>query len=338
MGKLGLLILMLAGCRVAPLVPPPSPSAPNLPHQTFSVVRHHPSTQAGVWTSSWQVAVAPFDALLPSWNVSGESAFRVEVQVGDAGQELNPWLDLGGWGDWPAHDLAASTFARGKVAIDIVQLTEPARRARVRVRSAGPVKIDSLHFCFTDTSRLASHDFEAGTQRVAPLPVPQRRQTDESPELAPRICSPTSVSMLLDYRGSQHSTARVARELYDGEHDIYGNWNRAVQGAWRFDVPGYLTRINDWNEVAQHLQAGNPLIISIGVKAGQLSGAPYESTAGHLLVLCGLDGEGNALVRDPAIPSGESGWRRYSQQELNEVWLRRGGTTYLLGGYPTQRL
>lgn len=285
-----------------------------------------------MWVSAWQAASAPFDALLPSWNVSGEAAFRVDVQVASAPDfSPSPWSDLGGWGGWAAQDAAATVFDGGKVSIDIIQLEQSANRARVRVRSKGPVTIDSLHFCFTNTARLADHDFAESKQRVAALPVPQRRQTDEATELAPRICSPTAVSMVLDYRGSQFTTALVARELYDLENDIYGNWNRAVQGAARMQVPGYLTRFNDWNEVAEELRAGNPLIISIGVKAGQLSGAPYEATAGHLIVLCGLDGGGNALVRDPAVPRGESGWRCYSQAQLSEVWLRRGGTAYLLG-------
>ncbi len=337
MGNLGLLgvLLLCAGCVA---VPPPleeqnvNHPAPLLagPHQTIELLAGSLSIAQAQWTSPWHHSALPFDELLPSWNVTSPGAFRVEVQV--QGPELeSPWLDLGGWGAWPVAELAPTKFAAGKVAIDILELSQPATQARVRLRATDATQLDRLTLCFTDSARLGEHAF-GGKQRTVPrLAVPGRRQTDEAPELAPRICSPTSVSMLLEYRGASQPTAKVAAELFDVEHDIYGNWNRAVQGAARFGVAGYLTRINDWNEVASLLCAGNPLVISIGVKPGQLSGAPYTSTNGHLIVIAGLNGHGQADVLDPAVAPGESCSRFYSLNELDEVWLRRGGTAYVLG-------
>jgi hypothetical protein len=75
---------------------------------------------------------------------------------------------------------------------------------------------------------------------------------------------------------------------------------------------------------------GQPLIISIAAKPGQLRGAPYESTAGHLLVLCGLDEHGKVLVNDPAAISRQAGQLAYFREDLETVWLARGGTAYVL--------
>jgi hypothetical protein len=95
-------------------------------------------------------------------------------------------------------------------------------------------------------------------------------------------------------------------------------------------VPGYLTRFADWADVEARIAAGQPLIVSIGVKKGELPGAPYESTAGHLLVLRGFDERGDCVVNDPAVSEPKDGRRTYRRADLERVWMERGGTAYVL--------
>ena len=321
--------LMLCACASSP-APTGQDRQQDNPHYTRSLLPGPQMAPNGQWTSPWSVSPFPFDQLLPSWNVSGTDTFRMEIQV-TTGHGESPWLDMGGWGSWPAGDRATTGFAGGQVEIDLLKLKSPADRARIRLRSTGPATIDRLTFCFTRSEQLSGHDLKGKQSAVPALPVPQHRQTDEAPELAARICSPTAVNMLLAFRGVRLPTAQVARELFDRENDIYGNWNRAVQGAARFGVGGYLTRTNDWNEAAALLSGGQPLIASIAAGPGQLTGAPYKETAGHLIVICGLDGNGRALVLDPAVPRTDFGLRAYALKELDGVWLGRGGFTYVLG-------
>lgn len=162
------------------------------------------------------------------------------------------------------------------------------------------------------------------------LAVPFRSQKAEDPSIASRICSPTSLAMVLAYRGVDVPTAEVARVCYDAEHGIYGNWTRAIQGAFALGVPGYLTRFNDWKRVEAWIHAGQPLVISIAAQEGQLTGAPYTSTNGHLLVLRGFDEHDDVLVNDPAAPDAEHGQLTYERSELETCWLARGGTAYVL--------
>ena len=136
--------------------------------------------------------------------------------------------------------------------------------------------------------------------------------------------------MVLAYRGVDVPTAEVARVCYDAEHALYGNWTRAIQGAFTLGVPGYLTRFGGWRDVERTLARGEPLVISIGVKKGQLTGAPYESTSGHLLVLRGFDKNGDGLVNDPAAVDAKRGRCTYKRSELETCWLARGGTAYVL--------
>lgn len=162
------------------------------------------------------------------------------------------------------------------------------------------------------------------------LPVPVRSQRVESSDLAGRICSPTSVAMVLAYRGVDRTTREVCERAWDPVHEIYGNWPRNVQAAYSFGVPGHVTRYASWSEVRREIARGQPLIASIRAEEGQLRGAPYRSTAGHLLVLVGFTREGDVLVNDPAAPGPDTVARVYARDDLEEVWLRRGGTAYVL--------
>jgi len=305
-------------------------------HELRPVLLEGPVQVEREWLSPWIEARAPFHELLPSWNVDVPegASFRVDLRVEGEGV-MTHWLDLGGWGSWPSGDRSPVTCEAGAVAVDVLKLERPATRARLRVRARGlgpgeAVRLRALACCFTRDPAGRPTSFGPPPRTASRVEVPFRSQKSEAPELAARVCSPTSVAMVLEHHGHSWTTEQVAATLYDPEHDIYGNWNRAVQGAYLLGVPGRLLRVGSWPEAEALMRGGRPLVISIGVEASQLTGAPYASTDGHLLVLCGFDGRGNAWVQDPAAPPEEPGPRLYSLAELEVVWLRRGGFAYLI--------
>lgn len=163
------------------------------------------------------------------------------------------------------------------------------------------------------------------------LSVPTRSQKTERPEIAGRICSPTSVSMVVAGYGVEQRVIDMAERAYDARHNIYGNWPRNVQAAFSFGVPGYLTRLVSFREVEDLLALGWPVVISIQTKPGELRGAPYAETDGHLLVITGMDTDGNVLVNDPAVSDPAKARLTYLREDLEKVWLKRTlGTAYVL--------
>jgi len=124
-------------------------------------------------------------------------------------------------------------------------------------------------------------------------------------------------------------TAEVAERIHDPASDLYGVWPRNVQAAYSFGVPGYLARFSDWGEVERLVAAGQPLVISIAAKSGELDGAPYKETDGHLLVLCGFDESGGVHVNEPAAADSARGTTTYRRDQLERVWMARGGTSYV---------
>jgi hypothetical protein len=283
----------------------------------------------------WQAPLT-FDELLLSWNVDvpTDAGFCVEIQVAQ-GEDWSPWLYIGDWGRALDKSERVTEFEHGKVNIDIFRGTQHFDRARYRVRGLGgdgELVVRLVALSFTDTNFRTPTNQPAWDwfEQPRPLHVPTRSQRTEDEAIAARICSPTSVSMVMEYHGVDVPTAELAADIYDPVHDIYGIWPRAVQAAHTRGVPGYLMRFSSWRDVEAKV-AALPIVISIRAREGELQGAPYPSTSGHLLVLCGFDRKGRALVNDPAAPDTESVRRVYAREDLERVWLANGGIAYVFG-------
>jgi hypothetical protein len=158
----------------------------------------------------------------------------------------------------------------------------------------------------------------------------------EAANLARRICSPTSVSMVLDHYGCATTVPAVAAAAYNAEHDMYGVWPANIWAASRWGVLGSVVRFPSWDYVRYVLSEGIPVIASVNYGAGELTGAAISQTPGHLIVLRGLSSSGSrVLVNDPAADTKETVEREYLMSELDAVWLRRKAIGYVL--FPAQR-
>lgn len=309
----------------------------------------------GFYESAELFVAGGFQEALLSWNVSlpKGTGVCVELRVRENGKmPWSPWLYVGDFGPvtppplylrkddpgGPRFDFAApltTSFDGGKIDVDFFVSERTWNRAQYRVRTVNAEPGNAQAVLLRRVTLCFSRKVEGAPTQPAPaldkrIAVPFRSQKTEKPEIAGRICSPTSLAMMLEHRGVQRTTLEVAELCFDRRHDIYGNWTRAIQGAFELGVPGYLARFQDWKSVEGSINAGQPLVISIAAKVGELEGAPYEKTAGHLLVLTGFDGKGGVHVNDPAVSDPASGARVYRRSDLERVWMARGGTAYVL--------
>lgn len=292
------------------------------------------------FVSPVHLAAHPFNEVLPSWNLDlrdGQGAV-VELRVGDE-RGWSPWLHVGDWGTEISGTDRRTEFERGRIDVDLFRSEQRFERVQARVALAGLLMGPARHriaLCLSDRTGEARPE----TDVVGPepprelwqrrLPVPFLSQRSVGEEIGGRICSPTSVAMVVDYWTEARPLLEVAECAFDPRHDIYGNWPRNVQTAFSFGLEGWIARFNDWSDVRWEIAAGRPLVCSITVKPGELRGAPYESTAGHLLVLTGFDERGDVLVNDPAAEDAEGGVTTYALDEFEKVWMGKGGTAYVL--------
>lgn len=304
------------------------------------------STDGKMHTSRVIEAEFPFNELVPSYNVDVPegAGFVVELRFGRReGNYWTPFYYLGSWGTAPEPPAKLVRDDDGVVEIDYFASRRVFDHIQYRLRLAGRdtsrlprLRRFALAYSNTlDNAELARRyrrpiDPGPADEWARRLAVPFRPQRAEDPRIAGSICSPTSVAMVLAYYGIDLPTIRVCETVWDAEHRIYGNWARAVQAAFVLGVPGYIERFGDFEAVKRHITCGRPVIASIRAAPGQLRGAPFHESEGHLLVITGFDHDGNVHVNDPAAMSAGEGITTYARQDMQVVWLANGGVGYVL--------
>jgi len=161
------------------------------------------------------------------------------------------------------------------------------------------------------------------------IPVPAKSQFEQDPDLGSRICSPTSVSMVLDHYGCQTAPLEVASVAYHPLHDLYGVWPAALYAASRWGLLGYLLEFPSWDAVQWLLKRRIPVVASIRYKEGELQNAAQPATSGHLVVVRGYSAD-MVRVNDPAAASAAAVCRFYARREFEQVWLERGALGYVI--------
>jgi hypothetical protein len=291
--------------------------------------------------------------LIVSWNADVPDGLGIAVEARvrtdqDAG--WSPWLFIGEAGHVPFPSPVTSG-GTARVDVDILESTSWFKQAQVRITAfAGPEASagESVVLHRLDVTRtLALGRGMQGLRRdlTGPPPdwnslgLPSRvdlgapfvSQKTPRPELSGRLCSPASVAMAVTWAGREDATVEaIANAAHDARHDLYGNWPRNVQAAWQYGVPGKVARIGSLEDAWRTLASGILIVASIKADQGQLKGAPYADTQGHLIVIRGYDAEGHFLVSDPACSTPEAGQRVYSRRDMAQVWLlNKRGTCYL---------
>lgn len=268
--------------------------------------------------------------LLPSFSAlgSGDHAFRFEVSA-FAGGEWSPWIGTDAVGPHPLPPVATSCPVL-ESRVDEYVATLPVERVRLRLRLRAD-DVEALLRAPWLATLSASDGASAGGASgggAVRLSVPAVSQMTAPQDVRARICSPTSVAMVLGYFGAAVDHERLAAEVFHPGLDRYGVWPAAVRAAGRHGVMGYLLRFPNWTSAAWCLGRGLPIVASVRYVAGELTGAAVSETAGHLLVLTGYEDD-VVLVNDPAAPDAAGVARRYRLDELTRVWLDRTGVGYV---------
>jgi hypothetical protein len=270
--------------------------------------------------------------LLPSFSLLTDVPYAVRFElIVYTGGAWSPWIATAtiGPGTFVNRPTAADALA---CDIDVYRAATAVERLRLRVRIGAPDlgAVASAPWIATlSASDLHPRAPETSAVSIPRLPVPALSQLDAPPEIALRICSPTSVAMVLGYCGASTTAVSLAEDMFHPEADRYGVWPAAIRAAGRRGVAGYLLRFPDWSSAAWCLGHGLPIIASVSYAAGELTGAPLPETSGHLLVLTGCDG-GDVFVNDPIAPTAAEVPRSYRLDQIQRVWLDRAGIGYVL--------
>jgi len=292
-----------------------------------------------------------FDELMLSWNSDSlptGSAISFEVAVSN---DKETWYDFhyqtyGTVDSLEYGDLVSlpdKIDLIGRMDTDIMKLLKPMKFAKVTVRVFLKDPKSSIRLRRLSLS-LASHNATwselSGRRNDSPeiqigkvkLAVPYYTQRGLPSDLSGNCCSPTSVTMVLNYYDKGVIQEDFCRLVYDPYHDMFGNWPYNVEAAYLEGLSKTWVEIHSsFDELYQEISEGKPVVISIAYGYDELPNSPiHEASVGHLITVVGFDGPDTVICNDPAGHGPEDGIVNYPRKELERVWLDHGGVAYHL--------
>ncbi|MBX7246080.1 MAG: C39 family peptidase [Candidatus Sumerlaeaceae bacterium] len=328
----------------------PRSTAGRNPRTLFPGGKSPKGSVVGTYTSQPQKAEFEFHEILPSWNLLVDEetqGYRVYVRVAGRDREWSPWIYFGGGGillKEPNPNRSRIVPGWGTVRVDYIMLEKAALyfQYRVELKSAGPksatgqrrMALVRFFLSYSNTSgdrelwETSDHPKRASfaPETTTSLGIPYRCQGwVEDRKLASQICCPTSLAMILEKYGINKPTTEVAAEVLDKENSIYGNWPRTAQVAARYGFEAHVERFRRHEDVQRLIANGFPVMASIRITKGDLGTEPQRASGGHLILLQGFTKEGDYIVNDPDSPGPGGAERIFSRQDLQNVWIDKGG-------------
>lgn len=285
------------------------------------------------------VFAMPMDRAVLSWNATtpNNSYIKVYLRAKTPKGRWSNWFKMGVWGEnIRSHSIKEQENNFGRVDIDTLEIKDPATEWQYKIvthkdKTGTDPKVYSIGLAVKNSKTFKKETSDIKL-KTGPLAVPKFSQfemaiKENRADLGKRICSPTSVAMLLKYNGIKDtSPLDVADHTYDNTADAYGNWpfNTAAMSTYLNKdrtEPLYTTYVRwyeSFDKLMDNIHNGQPVIVSIGFKEGELKGAP-KPTSGHLVLVKGSDKK-HIYVNDPAAPDERSVNRKYLTEEFIKAW------------------
>lgn len=313
--------------------------AADLPGGALKTVAGSSRAVTAVLISAPVMAAMPFDQVLAGANAALGPRDRLALAVQVKGEgDWSPWFEFGTFS--PAGGRASvkgQQNAFGRMDIDTLVLSSKNRYLRYRVtltaEAGSQAFLRLVSVTYTDTA--APYNEARAVKRpaafkAARLDVPAVSQMAQQVDYSKDICSPASLTMVLNSFGLKARVLDTAAGVLDAAENIYGNWTFNTMYAGNRGLYSWPARLDSLEEAAQYLAAGIPLVASVTFGPDELKRSPLKKTRGHLLVIKGFNAKGDVLANDPAAPEEKTVERVYDRKEFARAWLKnKYGTAYV---------
>lgn len=283
-----------------------------------------PGKREGVYLSE-VVHVKPFEKMICSWNSHTEVGNTLELLVRVKGRDWSGWMS---YGKWTTDGLNKGSIANqgdavARMVIDEILCKDSCNAYQFRVVFSTESVLTSPALKSVHVSTTDKKELELVEVMNADIEVPQLSQMVIR-GIGNRICSPTSMTMVLNYFGEKLEVLDVAKGAFDHGGGIYGNWSYNVAYAGECGMEAKVIYCHKVKTMLDYIRSGIPLIASVKTnKRDQLPGAPEAYPSGHLLVVRGFDAEDNMIiVNDPASSDVTAVRRTYPIDAFAKVWNR----------------
>lgn len=289
---------------------------------------------SGTYESN-EIPTLAFKSLLPTWNaITSTTAtvrFFIKGYVGSAWSDYI-YYSKEGWGYGLQNASYDQTNSLVKLSDDefIVLNNKTATKAKYKLELKRNSLSDASPRVSLVSLALESSEASYNGKSFDELPkdvcynVPKLYQR-AVPTIGGSICSATSTTMLLNYKGlsfkefdSQYEHRYMAGIVKDYGNNIYGNWVYNCVTLGSFGYYAYCERMYSQLELCNHLAYVGPVAIS--VKGTMTSNRTSYTTGGHLLVIKGYHYEDGVLTfyaNDPNVAEVDC---TYSSQIITNTW------------------
>ena len=253
-------------------------------------------------------ATRPFRELILSWEAETPGESQLEFIVRPAVSQERVY----NMGVWSASAKRTSVNDQkdelGEVQTDILILREDCITFRVDVRlmateNAKP-KLKKLYAILTPATPVESGLMGNRAAWGKLIDAPKKAQMDYPGGQS--LCSPTSVSMIVNHWGLQKNVPAWIQDVPDVQKGVHdpgwggtGNW--PFNTAYASSLPGmqgFITRLRGIEDLEHWIVAGVPVATSVSYSL--LKGEPKRrANDGHLVVLVGFTQTGDPIFNDP---------------------------------------
>lgn len=284
---------------------------------------------------SQPLLVEHFQELVMSWNVLIDEFSKITFSIAIGNETgFSDFFVMGYWTDEYKYSFANQEDEFGLVNIDVLkpkvsEVKKIKLKFLIKATSNDVTKIKNVSLTmkqFDQRQNINDVEWDESANDV-----PRYAQMG-IPSIGSRICSPTSLAMILGYYDYNELPVDVAASVYDRGAGIYGNWsfNTSYAGG-KDNLISRVEYISDLQVLNDYLVSGVPLALSIKTTdKSQLNHSLMAYSSGHLVVLTGIkyiDGEWYGITNDPAEYTEEAVQRQYLLSELLDAWT---GYTYVV--------
>lgn len=263
-----------------------------------------------------ELRVPPSERAVVSWNTGAPAGGIALIAHRTDGSVSEPLL-FARWTPSERRSLDGAD-ALSRIEVDVLRSDVPLQAVGV----SSTVELDAVAVAVPPPpgARVPRRD------RTAELDVPAISQYLPAHPSERGWCSAASLAMLLRFHGVDADVLDVVNGVFDTAYQGTGNWAFSMAYAGARGLRGAVAYLRGIDHAAAFVEAELPVAISIGWSHGDLPGAPLEHSAGHLLVVRGLEG-GRVLVNDPAHPAVVAA---YPRDALDRIFREHGGVAYLV--------
>ena len=307
----------------------------------------------GIYTSQ-VINLKTFKRLLVSWNCETPKGTWIEIQARafisyyddneNSTYEWSDWLSFGKWGTHIKRSSKSPDSHLAKISTDefIIKGNYTDTASKIQIRAL----LHTENTNVTPSIRQFVISYKDNTPRLKNIEIPSDKIIDvpsysqyiRDKNIGSVICSPTSITMLLNRRNENLIVEETAWSCFDYDYEAFGNWLFNVAFASSLGYESFV-EYGNLKSLKREIYSGYPVAVSVkytndinNLEYPYIENAPI-TTAGHILVVRGFekkDGIDYVVVNDPAGKSNESVTRRYKLSEFESAWHRGSNIMYVI--------